>query len=101
MVGNSIVAMEFVIADGNKMQGSAIPVKIPYVLNEVEVESPDKIKQFGMETASILCSTFNKTRLAVSGTERERSSFVNDKYFPGRQKLCDRAACCRDKVNTQ
>lgn len=33
-VGRSMVETEFVIAEGNKMQGRAIPVKTPYILKE-------------------------------------------------------------------
>lgn len=39
-VGRSMVETEFVIADGNRMQGSAIPVRTPYVLKESDKVSP-------------------------------------------------------------
>ena len=75
IVGSSMVETEFVIADGNRMQGNAMPVSTPYILRESEEGIPNACNLSGMEMASILCKMFNNVLLAVNGIASEKSSF--------------------------
>ena len=75
-VGSSIVDTALVIADGNKMQGSAIPVKTPYVLSASFALIPKFSKDKGIETASILCKILRRTLLPVTGKEKMINSLL-------------------------
>lgn len=66
-VGRSMEDTALVIAEGNRIQGSAIPVRTPYTCKDREEDIPEYWRKTGMDTASILCRMFNNTRLAVRG----------------------------------
>lgn len=73
-VGRSIVDTAFVIADGNKIKGRAIPVNTPYTLNASFVFNPYRFNERGMDTASILCKILRRTRLPVTGSDKDNNS---------------------------
>ena len=52
--GMRTAPMELVTAEGNWMQGSAMPVSTPYSRSASEVSSPYSLRQMGMEAASML-----------------------------------------------
>ena len=54
IAGSIIDAIELVTAEGNKMQGKAIPVNTPYILSDSEVVMPYVRSCTGIDTASIL-----------------------------------------------
>jgi hypothetical protein len=67
-VGRSMVEMEFVIAVGKRMQGSAIPVRTPYVDSASAFAKPYFCRKIGMEMASTLWKMLITRRFVVSGT---------------------------------
>ena len=75
-VGRSIVESEFVKAEGNKMQGSAIPVSTPYVWRDSVVENPNLNKYNGIEIDSTPCNMLIDTLLEVNGIEWRSKSLA-------------------------
>ena len=61
-------------ADGNRMHGSAMPVSTPYILTASGADIPYRMRQEGMDAASMLWSSVRAVRFAVSGTEKASSS---------------------------
>ena len=71
--GNSITANELLIADGKRINGIAIPDKIPYMLKASAGLHPYFCRAAGIKTASALCKRETISLVVVSITDRERS----------------------------
>ena len=72
--GRRTVLTEPVSADGKRMHGRAIPVSTPYRLTASVADIPYRMREAGMETASMLWSRVRAVRFAVSGAEKANSS---------------------------
>ena len=95
--GIRTVPTEFVMADGNRMQGRAIPVSTPYILRASELFNPYSFRQAGIEAASTLWSSVTIVRFAVSGRDRLSSPRILSamtlrravcKSLPWRERVC-------------
>ena len=72
---------EFVRVDGNKISGSAIPVKIPYISREPDLLKPDKRSLLGINRTSMPARTVSRTLFRVRGTDMGKSFFKVLKNF--------------------
>ncbi len=68
-VGKRSTDRELGKADGNRIKGIAIPVKIPYTLSASLLFNPKSFKRKGISTASILLRRLTTKRLADNGKE--------------------------------
>ena len=66
--GKSIKATEFVRVAGNRMTGSAIPVKMPRVSNASELVNPLFSSVIGMRIVSMLCMAVSDKRFKLTGS---------------------------------
>src|SRR5699024_10461113 len=74
--GISTVPTEFVIAEGKRMHGIAMPLSTPYVLRASLQVIQKSCTQAGIEAASTLCSRVTAARLAIRGDDRLKSSLT-------------------------
>ena len=72
MLGSSRTELELVMAEGNRIKGSAIPVSTPYTARASPLVSPDIWSLLGIQMASRLASRFSTRRLAMRGRARAR-----------------------------
>ena len=72
---------EFVRVEGNKISGSAIPVKIPYISRESDLLKPDNRSLLGINRTSMPASTVSRTLFRVRGTDIGKSFFKVLKNF--------------------
>ena len=70
--GSSITANELLMADGKRINGIAIPDKIPYMLSASAGLHPYFWSAAGIKTASALCKSETISLVVVSITESER-----------------------------
>ena len=56
---------EFVRVEGNKISGSAIPVKIPYISREPDLLNPEKRSLSGINRTSMPARTVSRTLFRV------------------------------------
>ena len=59
--------------EGNKISGSAIPVKIPYISRESDLLKPDNRSLLGINRTSMPASTVSRTLFRVRGTDIGKS----------------------------
>ena len=59
--------MELVIAEGKRINGSAIPVRTPYTLRASEGEKPKARSRSGIHMASVLAKRFSTSRVPIRG----------------------------------
>ena len=69
-VGSSRTAMELVMAEGNRMNGSAMLVSTPYMDRASELVRPKLISLLGIQIASALPRTLSIRRLPIRGRAR-------------------------------
>lgn len=72
--GRSMTDTAWVMADGKKIIGSAIPVRMPYCESAAFRERPKVTRQPGSRALSMLWRTFRRIRFSVSGRFKTASS---------------------------